>query len=100
MPQRPWAARIRSVLADGLTDAGFPLRISAGISTYPFDGATPSALLRAADQALYSAKAAGKDQIASFRDVVRGGPDTVATVSGAAGAGLRATRPRRRVGSH
>nr|MBA3566660.1 diguanylate cyclase [Actinomycetota bacterium] len=32
--------RIRSVLADGLTDAGFPLRISAGISTYPFDGAS------------------------------------------------------------
>ena len=78
-------ASIRRVLADGLTDAGFPLRISAGISTYPFDGATPSALLRAADQALYSAKASGKDQIASFRDVVRGGPDTVATVSGAVG---------------
>ena len=32
---------VRSVLAAGLTDAGFPLRISAGISTYPFDGATP-----------------------------------------------------------
>ena len=40
----------------------FRLRISAGISTYPFDGATPSALLRAADQALYSAKASGKDR--------------------------------------
>ena len=79
-------ASIRRVLADGLTDAGFPLRISAGISTYPFDGATPSALLRAADQALYSAKASGKDRIASFRDVVRGGPATVATESGAAGA--------------
>ena len=78
-------ARIRSVLADGLTDAGFPLRISAGISTYPFDGATPSALLRAADQALYWAKAAGKDRIASFRDVVPGGPTAVAPVSGAAG---------------
>ena len=78
-------ARIRSVLADGLTDAGFPLRISAGISTYPFDGATPSALLRAADQALYSAKTAGKDRIASFRDVVRGGPTEVA-MSAAAGA--------------
>ena len=79
-------ASIRRVLADGLTDAGFPLRISAGISTYPFDGATPSALLRAADQALYWAKASGKDRIASFRDIVRGGPTAVATVSGAAGA--------------
>jgi len=76
--------RIRSVLADGLTDAGFPLRISAGISTYPFDGASPSALLRAADQALYWAKSAGKDRIASFRDVVRGGPNTISTPSGAA----------------
>ncbi|MBA3434460.1 MAG: diguanylate cyclase, partial [Actinobacteria bacterium] len=66
--------RIRDVLAAGLTDAGFPLRISAGISTYPFDGAAPSALLRAADQALYVAKSAGKDRIASFRDVV--GPGT------------------------
>ena len=69
--------RIRDVLAEGLTDAGFPLRISAGISTYPFDGATPSALFRAADQALYAAKSAGKDQIASFRDVVRVDPTVV-----------------------
>ena len=58
-------------LADGLTDAGFPLRISAGVSTYPFDGATPTELLRAGDQALYAAKAAGKDRVASFRDARR-----------------------------
>jgi len=63
-------ARIRSVLAAGLTDAGFPLRLSGGISTYPFDGASPTTLLRAADQALYAAKVAGKDRIASFRQVV------------------------------
>ncbi|MGI8885622.1 MAG: diguanylate cyclase domain-containing protein [Gaiellaceae bacterium] len=75
--------RIRRVLADGLTDAGFPLRISAGISTFPFDGASPSALLRAADQALYSAKSQGKDRIASFRDVVRG-VSPISTPSGAA----------------
>ncbi|HEX2427336.1 MAG TPA: diguanylate cyclase [Gaiellaceae bacterium] len=61
--------QIRTVLAEGLTDAGFPLRISAGISTYPFDGARPSSLLRAADQALYAAKNAGKDRVASFRDL-------------------------------
>ncbi|HEX4747439.1 MAG TPA: diguanylate cyclase [Gaiellaceae bacterium] len=64
-------SQIRTVLADGLTDAGFPLRISAGISTFPFDGATPTALLRAADQALYAAKAAGKDRVASFRELAR-----------------------------
>ena len=67
--------RIRAVLADGLTDAGYPLRVSAGISTYPFDGGTPSMLLRTADQALYAAKNAGKDQVASFRDVLR--PDAM-----------------------
>ena len=61
--------QIRTLLAEGLTDAGFPLRISAGVSTYPFDGAKPSSLLRAADQALYAAKASGKDRIASFREL-------------------------------
>jgi diguanylate cyclase (GGDEF)-like protein len=63
--------RIRALLADGLTDAGYPLRVSAGISTYPFDGATSTMLLRTADQALYAAKNAGKDQVASFRDILR-----------------------------
>jgi len=61
--------QIRTVLAEGLTDAGFPLRISAGISTYPFDGAKPTSLLRAADQALYAAKNSGKDRVSSFRDL-------------------------------
>ncbi len=63
-------AQIRRVLAEGLMDAGFPLRISAGVSTYPFDGAGSTALLRAADQALYAAKNGGKDRVASFREVV------------------------------
>ena len=61
--------QIRTLLAEGLTDAGFPLRISAGVSTYPFDGATPTSLLRAGDQALYAAKSAGKDRVASFREL-------------------------------
>ena len=74
-------AQIRTLLAEGLTDAGFPLRISAGLSTYPFDGATPTSLLRAGDQALYAAKSGGKDRVASFRDLLRGAP--VAEPSGA-----------------
>jgi diguanylate cyclase (GGDEF)-like protein len=61
--------QIRTLLAEGLTDAGFPLRISAGVATYPFDGAKPTALLRAGDQALYAAKAAGKDRVSSFREL-------------------------------
>jgi len=70
--------QIRTLLADGLTDAGFPLRISAGISTYPFDGAKPTSLLRAGDQALYAAKAAGKDRVASFRELSGAAPVTAA----------------------
>jgi diguanylate cyclase (GGDEF)-like protein len=64
-------ARIRAVLAESLTDAGYPLRVSAGISTFPYDGGTSTMLLRASDQALYAAKNAGKDRVASFRDIVR-----------------------------
>ncbi|HET9460383.1 MAG TPA: diguanylate cyclase [Gaiellaceae bacterium] len=68
--------QIKKVLADGLTDAGFPLRISAGISTYPFDGAGAPELLRAADQALYAAKSGGKDRVASFRELTASGTAT------------------------
>ncbi len=76
-------AQIRTRLAEGLTDAGFPLRISAGVSTYPFDGATPTALLRAGDQALYAAKAAGKDRVASFRELTFPAPVVASDRSGA-----------------
>ena len=71
--------QIRTRLADGLTDAGFPLRISAGISTYPFDGAKSSALLRAGDQALYAAKTGGKDRVASFRELAGAVPAITST---------------------
>jgi diguanylate cyclase (GGDEF)-like protein len=90
-------AQIRRVLAEGLTDAGYPLRLSGGISTYPFDGASPSTLLRAADQALYFAKDAGKDRISSFRQVVsRDEPaiESAAVAAAAAAAEERRARPR------
>jgi diguanylate cyclase (GGDEF)-like protein len=65
-------ARIRRELDHGLADAGFPLRMSAGISTYPYDGGGASQLLRAADQALYGAKAGGKNRAIGFREIVGG----------------------------
>jgi diguanylate cyclase (GGDEF)-like protein len=83
--------QIRARLGEGLTEAGFPLRMSAGISTYPFDGAGAPTLLRAADQALYAAKSFGKDRVASFRDVVRPRP-------AAAGAAEVSTAEERRQG--
>lgn len=63
-------ARLREELARAMADAGFPLTISAGISTFPFDGNGATALIRAADQALYAAKNEGKNRVASFRDVL------------------------------
>jgi diguanylate cyclase (GGDEF)-like protein len=85
-------AQIRTLLAEGLTDAGFPLRISAGVSTYPFDGATPTSLLRAGDQALYAAKAAGKDRVASFRELAQTTPATTGAEVGGASGGRRRGR--------
>ncbi len=64
--------KLRFELRAGLDHAGFPLGMSAGISTYPYDGAGATQLLRAADQALYRAKASGKDQVIGFREIVRG----------------------------
>jgi diguanylate cyclase (GGDEF)-like protein len=64
------AADIRATLTAGLAEAGFPLHLSAGVSTYPFDGAGATTLLRSADQALYAAKNGGKDRVASFRSIV------------------------------
>ena len=64
--------RLRRRLDEGLGDAGFPLRLSAGVATYPYDGAGASQLLRAADQALYKAKAAGKNLVVGFREIVAG----------------------------
>jgi diguanylate cyclase (GGDEF)-like protein len=82
--------RIRALLAEGLTDAGYPIRISAGVATYPFDGATPTALLRAGDQALYAAKNTGKDRVASFSDLRR--PDDAPDRPPGSAASRRQTR--------
>ena len=65
-------ARVRRELDDGLAEAGFPLRLSAGLATYPYDGSGASQLLRAADQALYRAKAEGKNLVVGFREIATG----------------------------
>ncbi|MGL6279605.1 MAG: diguanylate cyclase domain-containing protein, partial [Gaiella sp.] len=63
-------ALLRALRA-GLADAGFPVHLSGGIATYPYDGAGATQLLRAADQALYEAKGAGKAHVVAFRDIAR-----------------------------
>jgi diguanylate cyclase (GGDEF)-like protein len=84
------AGEIRAILAAGLMEAGFPLHLSAGVATYPYDGARASTLLRSADQALYAAKNGGKDRVASFRSVVQSeSPSAVDAVAVAAPAERR-----------
>lgn len=67
------AGDLQSRVMAGLDDAGFPLRLSIGVATYPFDGGSSSQLVRAADQALYEAKATGKNRVVGFRELLRGG---------------------------
>jgi diguanylate cyclase (GGDEF)-like protein len=59
------ARRILAALASPLALEGQTVRVSTsiGIARFPSDGTTPEALLRAADAALYAAKAAGKGGI-------------------------------------
>jgi diguanylate cyclase (GGDEF)-like protein len=40
-----------------------PLTVSIGVASYPDDGRTPEAVLRAADDALYRAKRAGRNRV-------------------------------------
>jgi 2-oxoglutarate dehydrogenase complex dehydrogenase (E1) component-like enzyme len=48
--------------------------VSIGVAVCPADGSDPAALLEAADHALYTAKATGRDRVVA---AVPGGPDGV-----------------------
>ncbi len=81
--------RIRAQLEAGLEAAGFPLHMSAGVATYPFDGAAATQLLRAADQALFRSKATGKNRVTAFSEISRA--STATTAGGGNNEGGRAT---------
>jgi diguanylate cyclase (GGDEF)-like protein len=53
-----------SVMGQQLT----AMTVSAGIATGPEDGSTMEELLRAADEALYAAKQAGRNRVISYRE--------------------------------
>ena len=60
------ADALESLRGDVLADAdgcAFSVTCSAGVAQYPLDGTEFLALYRAADQALYRAKAAGRDRV-------------------------------------
>jgi len=66
------AERLRSRFADGFADQPVPLTLSLGVATYPTHGMTADALLRAADEALYAAKALGRDRTVLYSAEVQG----------------------------
>ncbi|MBW2278124.1 MAG: diguanylate cyclase, partial [Deltaproteobacteria bacterium] len=53
----------RAVEFEGDDGRRFTTAFSAGVATYPEDGETFDELFRAADERLYEAKEAGRDQI-------------------------------------
>ncbi len=67
----PVAERIRGSIAalvgpsSGLHAAGLNLDASAGVATYPSDGATPDEILLAADRACFVAKRSGGGRVAA-----------------------------------
>jgi diguanylate cyclase (GGDEF)-like protein/putative nucleotidyltransferase with HDIG domain len=66
------AERLRSRFADEFADQPVELTLSLGVATYPTHGLTADALLRAADEALYAAKALGRDRTVLYSAEVQG----------------------------
>jgi diguanylate cyclase (GGDEF)-like protein len=65
---RAYAGRVMAALRDEEVGDELRLTVSVGIATLGPDAATIDALLRSADAALYRAKAAGRDRVASAPD--------------------------------
>ncbi|MGH7229746.1 MAG: diguanylate cyclase [Nitrospiraceae bacterium] len=45
------------------------ITLSAGVATFPHDGITAKAVLQAADEALYQAKSAGRNRVATYQSL-------------------------------
>ena len=54
---------MRHLTLDGVGDAGIDLSASVGVAFFPEDGDSPKSLMKAADDALYAAKRAGRDRV-------------------------------------
>jgi diguanylate cyclase (GGDEF)-like protein/putative nucleotidyltransferase with HDIG domain len=68
------AERLRCELRDELRSAAAPVTVSFGVASYPRDGQTAAALLRAADEAVQAAKWNGCDRTMLHSAAMRGAP--------------------------
>ena len=62
---RIYGERIRSAISRAPFAHGMPVTISIGVAAFPDDAPSAEALFKAADTSLYSAKAAGRNQVGS-----------------------------------
>jgi diguanylate cyclase (GGDEF)-like protein len=60
------AERIRSGVSGEFADDAMPITFSFGVATYPDHGGSADAVIEAADQALYAAKALGRNRSVIF----------------------------------
>ena len=69
------AERIRAAIAATVfkTPAGYAaqLSVSAGVASFPLDGSEREALIVAADEALYFAKAAGRNRVCRYSETLK-----------------------------
>jgi diguanylate cyclase (GGDEF)-like protein/putative nucleotidyltransferase with HDIG domain len=68
------AERLRCELRDEFAADSVPITISFGVACYPLHGETAASLLRAADEALYSAKESGRNRTTLHSPAMRGAP--------------------------
>jgi diguanylate cyclase (GGDEF)-like protein len=68
------AERLRCELRDEFATDSVALTISFGVVSYPQHGQTAASLLRAADEAMYAAKANGRDMTVLYNQALRQAP--------------------------
>ena len=71
----------RSIAALVLPEVDRPITASFGVATLPHDATDASALVRAADRAVYRAKADGRDRVVASGQIERVIPPSTASVS-------------------
>lgn len=68
------------------------ISVSGGVAECPIDGLDAAGLVRAADDALYKAKQAGRNRVLAYKPTYVGGPEALEPASSGAGAAARSVR--------